>query len=139
VKFARALAILLLVVPMTASAQCLLTYQTESIDAFFVGQPANYQIEGVSGTEPYRFTIYEGELPEGLHLTPTGRIVGMPKGEAETVVLITLSDAAGCQITQASRSSCCLDRVTRSAARQRAALSTRPPRCGSSVAPQRAT
>ena len=41
-----AIAILLLMAPMTMSAQCLLTYQTESIDAFFVGQPANFQFEG---------------------------------------------------------------------------------------------
>lgn len=100
-KTVAILAILLLVAPFNVSAQCLLTYQTEAIDAFFVGQPGNFQIEAVSGTKPYKFTIYEGELPAGLHLTPTGRIVGVPQAEGETLVYITVTDADGCHLTQA--------------------------------------
>lgn len=95
------LATLLLVVSAVAHAQCLLTYQTESLPAFFAGQPANFQIEGVSGTEPYKFEIYDGGLPEGLHLTPSGRIVGVPEAESYSFVIIRLSDADGCVIHQA--------------------------------------
>lgn len=93
--------LLLLLAPVAADAQCLLTYQTEVIPAFYVDVPGNFQIEGVSGTEPYKFEIFDGTLPEGLHLTPSGRIVGRPQAEAETVVFITITDAAGCHLTQA--------------------------------------
>jgi len=100
VKHVSFLAILLLAAA-PLSAQCLLTYQTEAINAFTVGEPANFQIEAVSGTEPYHFNIYEGELPAGLHLTGSGKIVGVPKAEGESVVLVTVTDAAGCSLTQA--------------------------------------
>lgn len=95
------LAILVLLIPVMADGQCLLTTETEVIPAFYVNQPGNFQIVAVSGTEPYRFEIFEGTLPEGLRLTPTGRIVGVPRAEGETVVLITITDAAGCHLTQA--------------------------------------
>lgn len=95
------LGILLLSVPTIASAQCLLTYETEAIEAFQVDEPGNFQIVAVSGTEPYHFEIHEGGLPEGLHLTPSGRIVGVPREESESVVLITVTDAEGCHLTQA--------------------------------------
>jgi Putative Ig domain len=91
----------LLFAPIAAEAQCLLTYETEVIPAFYVGVPGNFQIVGVSGTEPYKFEIFDGVLPEGLHLTPSGRIVGVPQAESETVVFITITDAAGCSLTQA--------------------------------------
>lgn len=86
---------------MPAFGQCLLTFQTETISPFPVGQPANFQIEGVSGTEPYEFTVIEGAPPEGLTIHKNGRITGVPRQEEETLVYITLSDAAGCNITQA--------------------------------------
>jgi Putative Ig domain len=95
------LGLLALVVAPAAFGQCLLTYQTEAVDAFFVNQPGNFQLIAVSGTEPYRFEIHSGVLPEGLHLTSSGRIVGVPRQEEEQVVLITVTDAEGCHLTQA--------------------------------------
>jgi Putative Ig domain len=94
-------ALLLLSAPVIAEAQCLLTTETESLPAFFIGEPANFQIVAVSGTEPYRYNVHEGTLPEGLHLTPNGKIVGVPRVESESVVLITVTDDAGCTLTQA--------------------------------------
>jgi hypothetical protein len=93
-------AALLLLAPTIASAQCLLTTETEAIPGFFVGQPVNFQIVAVSGTEPYRFEIHSGALPEGLHLTPNGKIVGVPRSEGTSTVLILISDAAGCSLGQ---------------------------------------
>ncbi len=92
--------------PAFAQSSCLLTFQTEAINGFPVGQPANFQVEGVSGTEPYTFTVnltQEGsqEMPEGLTLHKNGRITGVPRQEGENVVYITLTDAAGCHLTQA--------------------------------------
>jgi len=100
-KKATLVALIVLAMTLSLQADCLLTYQSEGIDPFFVGQPGNFQLLGVSGTEPYHFEINSGSLPEGLHLTGSGKIVGVPKKEEETVVLITLTDAAGCHITQA--------------------------------------
>ena len=95
------IAAVVLLVPLSASGQCLTTFQTEVLPAFFVGQPANFQIEAVSGTPPYRFEIVEGELPEGLHLTPNGRIRGVPTMEQETTIFVRLTDAEGCGLVQA--------------------------------------
>ena len=100
-KTALLAGILLLLVPVVADAECLLTYQTEVIFPFFVGVHGNFQLEGVSGTEPYKFELFDGSLPEGLHLTASGRIVGVPQQEEQTVAFITISDAAGCHLTQA--------------------------------------
>ncbi|MBV8544127.1 MAG: hypothetical protein JO088_05200, partial [Acidobacteria bacterium] len=58
-----ALVLLLLVccVPLaSAQSSCTLTFLTESLSDFPVGQPAHFTIEGVSGTEPYTFTIVGG-------------------------------------------------------------------------------
>jgi Putative Ig domain len=101
------LAVLMLcAVPAFAQSSCLLTFQTEAIPVFFVGQPAHFQVEGVSGTEPYTFSVHIGEpggqeLPDGLKLHKNGKITGVPQAETEHLVYITLKDAAGCQLTQA--------------------------------------
>jgi hypothetical protein len=79
----------------------LLTFQTESLPDFFVGQPANFTIEGVSGTEPYTFTIVDGTLPAGLHMNKHGKITGVPTEVADVTIIVNLTDAAGCQINQA--------------------------------------
>src|ERR1043166_2929420 len=76
-----ALVLLLLVCCVSlASAQstCTLTFLTESLPGFVVGQPAHFQIEGVSGTEPYTFTLVGGVFPAGLHLNKHGKILGTP-------------------------------------------------------------
>jgi hypothetical protein len=99
-----ALVLLLLVccVPLaSAQSTCTLTFQTESLPNFYLGQPANFTIEGVSGTPPYTFTIVDGALPAGLHMNKHGKITGVPTEEADTTILVNLTDAAGCQINQA--------------------------------------
>jgi len=94
-------AALLILVSATASTQCLLTFQTEVIPAMTVGQQFDFQIEAVSGTEPYHFSIFDGAFPQGIHMTPNGRVHGKPKTAEGTVVFITVTDDAGCQLTQA--------------------------------------
>jgi hypothetical protein len=82
----------------TAEAQCTLTNVTESLPAFFIGQPANFQIEVCCGTAPYSFEIIEGTLPEGLHLNSSGKITGKPRVEADVTVLVLITDSAGCSL-----------------------------------------
>ncbi|HEV7571583.1 MAG TPA: putative Ig domain-containing protein [Thermoanaerobaculia bacterium] len=99
-----ALVLLLLVccIPLaSAQSTCTLTFLTESLPDFTVGQPAHFTIEGVSGTEPYTFTIVSGSLPAGLHMNKHGKITGVPSEVTDTVVIVNLTDAAGCQINQA--------------------------------------
>ena len=96
----------LLLCAAPAFGQCLLTFQSEVVGPFFVGQPANFQVLGVSGTEPYNFSVNltqpgSQELPDGLKLHKNGKITGKPQQEQENVVYITLTDAAGCMVTQA--------------------------------------
>ena len=82
----------------TAEAQCTLTTVTESLPGFFIGEPANFDIEVCCGTEPYRFEIIEGTLPAGLHLNPNGKITGKPREEADVTVLVLITDSAGCSL-----------------------------------------
>ncbi|MFL6244382.1 MAG: Ig domain-containing protein [Thermoanaerobaculia bacterium] len=91
---------------LPAFGDCLLTFQSEVVGGFFVGQPANFQVLGVSGTEPYTFELNltqpgAQELPAGLTLHKNGKITGVPREEGVNLVYITLTDAAGCQLTQA--------------------------------------
>jgi len=99
-----ALVLLLLVccVPLaSAQSTCTLTFATESLPGFVVGQPSNFQIEGVSGTEPYTFTLVDSSLPAGMHLNKHGKITGTPSEVSDTTIFVSLTDAAGCEITQA--------------------------------------
>jgi len=82
----------------TAEAQCTLTNVTESLPAFFIGEPANTEIEVCCGTAPYTFEIIDGVLPEGLHMNSHGKITGKPRVEADTTVLVLISDSAGCTL-----------------------------------------
>ena len=52
----------------------------------------------MSGTPPYKFESIGDPLPEGLHLTPSGRIVGKPEEEGNTIILVFITDAAGCTL-----------------------------------------
>jgi hypothetical protein len=81
-----------------AEAQCTLTNVTESLPAFFVGDPANFEIEVCCGTAPYSFQIIDGELPAGLHMNSHGKITGKPRVEADQTVLVLISDSAGCSL-----------------------------------------
>ena len=80
----------------SASAQCTLTTETESVGPFFVNVNTNIQIVAVSGTPPYKFESIGDPLPDNLHLTPSGRILGKPEAETVSTVLIRITDAADC-------------------------------------------
>jgi putative Ig domain-containing protein len=98
-----ALVLLLLVccVPLaSAQASCTLTFLTESVPDFTRGQPVHFTFEGVSGTEPYTFTIASGTLPAGLMLNMHGKLTGTPTTVIDTTVMIKLKDAANCSINQ---------------------------------------
>src|SRR5207237_3564330 len=88
--------------PLVHAQDCsTLTFITESLPQFTVGQPAHFDIEAVGGTPPYHFTVTGGTLPAGLHITGSGNIRGVPTEEADTTVFVELTDANGCHLTQA--------------------------------------
>jgi len=78
-----------------------LTYVTEAVATQFIGVPAHFDFEAVGGNPPYTFTITSGTLPAGLHLSSSGKLRGKPTQEADETVFITLTDSAGCTLTQA--------------------------------------
>ena len=84
-----------------STSQCTLTFITESLQDFTVGVPVKFNIEACCGTPPYSFEITGGTLPDGLHLNKNGKITGKPTEVTDTTVFVTLTDSAGCSITQA--------------------------------------
>lgn len=96
------IATLALALATTAFANCnLLTFITESLPGFFVNEPASFAIEVWGGTAPYTFTITSGALPSGLSMSSAGVISGTPTAVADTTIFVRVTDANGCQLTQA--------------------------------------
>lgn len=79
-----------------------LTFSTESLPGFTVGEPQNFNIEAVGGQPPYRFQITQGALPAALSLSQDGTISGsVTRAGDDTTVFVKLSDADGASVTQA--------------------------------------
>ena len=88
--------------PLAHAQDCsTLTFITESIAEFTVGQAAHFDIEAIGGTPPYHFEIISGALPAGLHMNSNGKIRGVPTEVADTTIFVTVTDANGCQLTSA--------------------------------------
>ena len=78
-----------------------LTYQTESLPGFTVGQAYDFDIQAVGGTPPYQFQLTQGSLPAGIGVSSNGKVSGTPTDAAGTTAFIKLSDSAGGHVTQA--------------------------------------
>ena len=98
----------LLLCAAPAFGQCensTLTFQTESLPLFFTHQHFDLQIEAVGGVPPYTFTVSTDPafdpLPPGFRLRSDGQLKGTPRGPGNSTVGILLTDAEGCDITQA--------------------------------------
>lgn len=95
-------AVILLLVASIAQAQCeTLTFITESLPLFVVGEPANFDLEVCCGTAPYTFEIVDGTLPAGLHMNSQGKFRGVTREAANPTILVKLTDANGCTLHQA--------------------------------------
>ena len=78
-----------------------LTFITESLTAFTVDQPYNFDLEASGGIPPYNFQIAQGALPNGVNLSSGGKISGTPTQADGTTVFVKLTDADGNHLTQA--------------------------------------
>ncbi|HEY6136786.1 MAG TPA: putative Ig domain-containing protein [Thermoanaerobaculia bacterium] len=101
-KVLLAATIVLLVSSFAAGqSSCTLTFLTESVPDFPIGQPVHFNFEVCCGTAPYTFAVTSGTLEAGLFLTPSGKLRGVPLETGDNTVFITVVDAAGCSLTQA--------------------------------------
>jgi hypothetical protein len=100
VKKTLLLALSLFFLAVVAQSDCsTLTFLTENLPDFTLGQHAHFDIEAIGGTAPYHFQITGGAMPAGLHMTGSGQIRGVPQELADTTVFITVTDSAGCDLT----------------------------------------
>jgi hypothetical protein len=79
-----------------------LTFITEGLPAFAVGESQDFDIQASGGTPPYRFEVTEGSLPASLMLNAAGKISGaVAKQVPDTTVFVKVTDADGSHLTQA--------------------------------------
>ena len=81
--------------------QSTLTFITESLTAFTVGAPYDFDLEASGGTPPYTFALTQGELPDGIAISSAGKISGTPTQAGDTTAFVKLSDAESSHLTQA--------------------------------------
>ena len=84
-----------------ATTTSTLTFLTESLPAFTVGQAQKTSIQGVGGTKPYSFGITQGTLPAGLNFNYRGTLGGTPTQAGYTTIFVRLADFVGNHLTQA--------------------------------------
>ncbi len=100
--FATFALVLLCVAPAFGDCSTL-TNITEVVPLLHVGETVHFNFEFIGGTEPYKFELVSGELPPGVHLTPSGGLRGKvtSAGPGFFDAFIRVTDAEGCTLTVA--------------------------------------
>jgi large repetitive protein len=79
-----------------------LTFMTESLPRFTVGEDYDQILQVEGGFAPVTFAIESGEFPDGIQLSSWGVVAGTPTDDSgDTTVFITATDGTGANITQA--------------------------------------
>src|SRR5882762_10217467 len=79
-----------------------LTFFTEDLPEFTIGEPYDQIIYVEGGFAPYTFAIESGEFPDGIQLSSNGVVAGTPTDDTgDTTVFITATDGMGANVTQA--------------------------------------
>ena len=60
-----------------------------------VGEGFESRYYGIGGSLPYAYAVTSGSLPDGLILSDTGRVLGVPTTKGTSVFRITVTDAIG--------------------------------------------
>lgn len=76
-------------------ASVALAVTTSALPAGVVGFPYETRLEAAGGQPPYVWSLSTGTLPEGLSLSPDGRISGTPAAEARATLGFRVEDASG--------------------------------------------
>lgn len=79
-----------------------LTFFTESLPEFTVGEDYDQIVYVEGGFAPYTFSIEGGEFPDGIQMSANGVVAGTPTDDSgDTTVFITATDGMGTAVTQA--------------------------------------
>ncbi len=79
-----------------------LTFVTEDLPEFIVGENYEETLETDGGYGGITFTIESGEFPAGIQLSSDGVVSGTPTDDgSDTTVFITATDENGANVTQA--------------------------------------
>ncbi|PYS75164.1 MAG: hypothetical protein DMF73_01580 [Acidobacteria bacterium] len=78
-----------------------LTFITESLPQFEVGEEYHEWLELSGGTPPYSFEVTSGTVPAGINVTSQGTVDGVPLQPGDTTFFVKGMDSAGASVTQA--------------------------------------
>jgi len=71
------------------------TITTTDLPDAAVGQPYEAQLQAAGGAAPYTWSLLGGRLPEGLNVTPAGRIAGTPTQAEQLICIVDCTDSKG--------------------------------------------
>jgi hypothetical protein len=78
-----------------------LQIDTESLPEGVVGQDYSRALQATGGSTPYRWTITNGRLPDGLQLSDDGNITGRPTTAGEVSFTVQVAEQSGQTIIRA--------------------------------------
>ncbi len=76
-----------------------LTITTAQLPRGSVGTTYSQQLGATGGQTPYSWFLHAGSLPEGLQLSPSGVISGIPERAGSGTFTLRLADASGAAVT----------------------------------------
>lgn len=77
-----------------------LEIDTESLPDGVIGQDYSRALSAAGGSAPYRWTIINGRLPDGLQLSDDGNITGRPTTDGEVSFTVQVTEQSGQTATQ---------------------------------------
>jgi hypothetical protein len=78
-----------------------LTFVTESLPSFEVGEEYAEWLQVSGGTPPYSFRLAGGDPPAGTEVTTMGTVSGVPTQAGDTTFQVQVTDSEGASLTQA--------------------------------------
>ena len=73
-----------------------LQMDTPNVEPIEVGKAFTFQLDATMGTPPYKWELFDSQLPPGLILDESsGVISGTPEKESQETIIVKLSDSSG--------------------------------------------